>query len=49
MHGQNWIECIKSDKGLKPLATKEYLERLPSIIEANQQLEMDFAGTLPII
>ena len=48
VHGENCIECVKAGKCLKPLANHNNLEKLPTVEESNQELELDFAGPLPL-
>ena len=48
VHGENYIECVKAVKSLKPLTKHDNLRKLPSVVETNQEMELDFAGPLPV-
>ena len=47
-HG-NCIECVIAGKNLKPLSNHNNLGKLPTVKETNQEMELDFAGPLPLI
>ena len=47
VHGENCIECVKSGKNLKPLTRHDKLGKLPTVVEPNHEMELDFAGPLP--
>ena len=49
VHGVNWIECVKSGKNLKPLTKHDKLDKLPTVVEPNHEMELNFAGPLPIM
>ena len=49
VHGENCIECVKAGKILKPLSNHNNLGKLSTIEEPNQEMELDFAGPLPLI
>ena len=40
-------QCIDKGKNLKALKPKTQLGQLPSLIEPNQEIQMDFAGPIP--
>ena len=40
-------QCIDKGKNLKALIPKTQLEQLPSLIEPNQEIQMDFDGPIP--
>ena len=40
-------QCIDKGKNLKALIPKTKLGQLPSLIEPNQEIQMDFAGPIP--
>ena len=48
VHGKNRIECVKAGKNLKPLSHHKNLGKLPTVKEPNQEIELDFAGLLPL-
>ena len=49
VHGENCIECVKAGKNLKPLINHNTLGKLPTVEEPNQEMELDFAGPLPLV
>ena len=49
VHGENCIECVKAGKNLKPLLNHNTLGKLPTVEEPNQEMELDFAGPLPLV
>ena len=49
VHGENCIECVKAGKNLKPLSNHNTLGKLPAVEEPNQEMELDFAGPLPLV
>ena len=49
VHGESYIECVKSGKKLKPLTRHDKLGKLPTVVEPNQEIELDFAGPLSLI
>ena len=49
VHGENCIECVKAGKNLKPLSNHNTLGKLPTVGEPNQEMELDFAGPLPLL
>ena len=49
VHGENCIECVKAGKNLKPLSNHNNLGKLPTVEEPNREMELDFAGPLPLI
>ena len=49
VHGENCIECVKAGKNLKPLSNHNTLGKLPTVEEPNQEMELDFAGPLPLV
>ena len=49
VHGENCIECVKAGKNLKPLSNHNTLGKLPTVVEPNQEMELDFAGPLPLV
>ena len=48
VHGENCIECVQAGKSLKPLTKHDNLGKLPSVVETNQEMEIDFAGSVPL-
>ena len=40
---------VKAGKNLKPLSNHNTLGKLPTIEEPNQEVELDFAGPLPLV
>ena len=48
VHGENCIERVKAGKKLKPLLKHYKLGKLPTVVEPNQEMELDFAGPLPL-
>ena len=49
VHGENCIECAEAGKNLKPLSNHNTLGKLPTVEEPNQEMELDFAGPLPLV
>ena len=49
VHGENCIECVKAGKNLKRLSNHNTLRKLPTVKEPNQEMELDFAGPLPLV
>ena len=49
VHGENCIECVKAGKNLKPRINHNTLGKLPTVEEPNQEMELDFAGPLPLV
>ena len=49
VHGDNCFECVKAGKNLKPLSNHNTLGKLPTVEEPNQEMELDFAGPLPLV
>ena len=49
VYGENCIECVKAGKNLKPLINHNTLGKLPTVKEPNQEMELDFAGPLPLV
>ena len=48
-HGENCIECVKAGKNLKPLSNHNTSEKLPTVEKPNQEMDLDFAGPLPLV
>ena len=46
---ENCIECVIAGKNLKPLSNHNNLGKLPTVKEPNQEMELYFAGPLPLI
>ena len=44
---QSCKHCIDKGKNLKPLITKNNLGTLPTLVETNEEIQMDFAGPIP--
>ena len=44
---QSCRNCIKKDKNLKPLFTKNSLEKLTKLTEPNEEVQLDFTGPIP--
>ena len=49
VHGESCIECVKAGKNLKPLSNHNTLGKLPTVKKPNQEIELDFAGPLPLV
>ena len=49
VHGESCIECVKTGKNLKPISNHNTLGKLPTVEEPNQEIELDFAGPLPLV
>ena len=45
---QSCGDCIKKGKNLKPLTPKNSLGTLPKLSEPNEEVQLDFAGPIPI-
>ena len=48
VHCENCIKCVKAGKNLKHLSNHNNLGKLPTVEEPNQEMELDFAGPLPL-
>ena len=48
VYGENCIECVKTGNNLKPLAKHDKHGKLPTVVESNQEMELDFAGPLRV-
>ena len=48
VYGENCIECVKAGKNFKPLLKQEDRGKLLAVIQSNQEMELDFAGPLPL-
>ena len=44
---QSCRHCIEKGKNLKPITPKTNLCSLPSLVEPNEEIQMDFAGPIP--
>ena len=42
------MECVKADKRFKQLLKQEDRGKFLAVIQSNQEVELDFAGPLPL-